>query len=282
VGFDLMVGTVRPMAEPAADAAERRYERELQFHDERFGNEGAVRSADRFYAVNDACERDYRGALGRTSGGARVLEYGCGTGSHAFALAAGGRIVTGIDLSPVAVAEAERQARSEAGPPDDRVGPGVLENPSFLEMNAEKLEFDDASFDLVCGSGILHHLDLVRALPEVRRVLRPGGRAVFVEPLGHNPLINLYRRFTPSIRTEDEHPLRVDDLARFGDHFGRVSVRSYAALALLAIPLRRFGSFGPVLAFLNRMDAALFRRVPYLARHGWTALIELEEPRGTD
>src|SRR3546814_4334755 len=52
------------------------------------------------------------------------------------------------------------------------------------------------------------------------RVLRPGGRAVFIEPLGLNPAIELYRRFTPSARTPDEHPLLRRDFRRFDAAFG--------------------------------------------------------------
>ena len=46
---------------------------------------------------------------------------------------------------------------------------------------------------------------------EIRRVLRPGGRGVFLEPLWHNPLLRLGRRLTPSARTPDEHPLTEQD-----------------------------------------------------------------------
>jgi hypothetical protein len=48
--------------------------------------------------------------------------------------------------------------------------------------------------------------DLSLACSEIARVLRPGGPAIFVEPLGHNPLINAYRKRTPALRTVDEHP----------------------------------------------------------------------------
>jgi SAM-dependent methyltransferase len=72
----------------------------------------------------------------------------------------------------------------------------------FLVMDAESLGFDEGSFDVVVGSGILHHLALRQS-----RVLRPDGCAVFVDPLGHNIFIRLYRKLTPSMRTADEHPL---------------------------------------------------------------------------
>ena len=57
--------------------------------------------------------------------------------------------------------------------------------------NAEHLPYADASFDAVYGSSVLHHLDLDRALAEVLRVLRPGGRCVFTEPNILNPQVAL-------------------------------------------------------------------------------------------
>jgi ubiquinone/menaquinone biosynthesis C-methylase UbiE len=81
---------------------------------------------------------------------------------------------------------------------------GVV-NAQFDVMNAEELEFEDAAFDVIFGSGIIHHLDVPRAYSELARVLAPGGSAVFVEPLGHNPLIRVFRNRTPELRTPDEH-----------------------------------------------------------------------------
>jgi len=57
--------------------------------------------------------------------------------------------------------------------------------------NAHVLPFADASFDVVYGCSILHHLDVGAALREVRRVLRPGGRLVFSEPNLVNPQVLL-------------------------------------------------------------------------------------------
>ena len=54
-------------------------------------------------------------------------------------------------------------------------------------------------------------MDLARARDEVRRVLKPGCRAVFAEPLGHNPVINYFRDLSPRTRTPDEVPLRFSD-----------------------------------------------------------------------
>src|SRR5438270_352918 len=83
-----------------------------------------------------------------------------------------------IAMAPVAMEIARQQAEREGLAID------------FAVMDAEHTTFPDASFDLIVGSGILHHLDLDRTYTEIARLLAPGGRAVFVEPLGHNALIN--------------------------------------------------------------------------------------------
>jgi SAM-dependent methyltransferase len=246
------------------DAAAR-YERERAFHDDRFSSE--ARPADAFYTVNAACNEHYDTLLAAIPAGSRVLEYGCGLGSAAFDLAARGVEVTAIDLSAVAVREAEAHA--------SRMG---LESVTFVQMNAEALAYSDGAFDVVCGSGILHHLDLDLALREVSRVLGPGGRAVFIEPLGHNPLVNLYRRFTPDQRTDDEHPLLAADLERFSRSFRTSRNRSFALLALLALPLRSSSHLDRVLRSLDRADRWLFRRVRWSRRFAWTVVLEGVDP----
>lgn len=136
-------------------------------------------------------------------GVARVLDYGCGRGERSLSVLAHGREVDGIDISPVYVAEADAAARA-AGYDAERF--------RFVVGDAHALPYDDASFDLVLGEGILHHLDLPTALAEVHRVLRPGGRALFLEPLLDNPLLKVFRRLTPKARTDDERPLSAADL----------------------------------------------------------------------
>ena len=91
--------------------------------------------------------------------------------------------------------------------------------PNFHLMDAHSLEFEDESFDFVYGCAILHHLDYVRALDEVCRVLKPGGRILFVEPLGINPVGKLVRAMTPFARTVDEKPLMFKELAELGKRF---------------------------------------------------------------
>jgi SAM-dependent methyltransferase len=86
-------------------------------------------------------------------------------------------------------------------------------------MDANNLEFEDNSFDMVFGDAILHHLDFVRALDEIKRVLRPNGRILFCEPLSVNPVGKVVRLLTPHARTKDERPLGLRELEEIQKRF---------------------------------------------------------------
>jgi ubiquinone/menaquinone biosynthesis C-methylase UbiE len=244
-----------------------RYDREQAFHDEAFAHDTRANAA-MAYSITDASERRYRERLERHGPGSAALEYGCGKGSHAFALAHGGARVTGIDLSPVAIELATERAAAE----------GLAGTTEFQVMNAEDLRFPDSSFDLVCGSAILHHLRLDRAYAEVARTLRPEGRAVFLEPLGHNWMINAYRRATPSLRTVDEHPLKLDDLRLAHVHFGDVRLEYFHLTALAALPFRAARTSRRLVSALDGADRRIFRHVPAARRYAWIVLMDLGQP----
>ena len=86
--------------------------------------------------------------------GASVLDYGCGAGARACALALRGARVCGIDISPVAIGMARDAVRRE----------GLAGNAAFAVMDAEALDLPARSFGLVCGTSILHHLDVAAEL----------------------------------------------------------------------------------------------------------------------
>jgi len=247
-----------------------RLERERAFHDARFEEGSRGRSADRFYAINAASDRFFREAIDSAPPDARLLDYGCGEGAYcALHAARNGHHVIAVDISPVAIERARESAQDA----------GVGERIDFRVMNAEQLALDEDSFDVVSGLGVIHHLDIDSSMREVARVLKPDGYAVFVEPMGHNPAINLFRRRMPDQRTADEHPLLEDDFGLMRQHFDELETTYFHLLGLLAIPLRGRSYLDRSVRALDAADRALFRRIKTARRYAWMVGLRLARPR---
>jgi ubiquinone/menaquinone biosynthesis C-methylase UbiE len=245
---------------------EAKQQREQEFHDRIFAD-GTRADASKYYSVLRNSRLFFESFINaRTSG--QVLEYGCGPGSYAFHLSKRGAAVTGIDISQTAITMATAQAEA-SGCRDIR----------FIKMDAERLEFQPRTFDLVCGIAILHHLDLDKAFRELARTMKQTGAAVFMEPLGHNPIINLYRRLTPQLRTVDEHPLTMGDINVAHRYFNRVEAQFFTLNSLFAVPLRNTSVFNGALNLLEQADKTLFKHVPPLRRYAWQVVLTLSEPR---
>jgi SAM-dependent methyltransferase len=111
--------------------------------------------------------------------GRRVLEVGCGMGTHAALLIKAGAEYTGIDLTEPAVQMTRRRLELSSLPGD------------VQKADAERLPFEDASFDTVWSWGVIHHsASFERCFSEITRVLRPGGRVVLM--VYHHPSLFYY------------------------------------------------------------------------------------------
>ncbi len=244
---------------------DKRLRREAEFHDRRYSDEHESREgARKFYSIFAECRAAYLDRILEDVEGKRVLEYGCGPGGFAARLAKAGASVAAIDISPEAIRRARKRIRKRL-------------DVELHEMNAEAMDFPNEAFDMVCGTGILHHLDLTRAFSELDRVLKPGGRAVFIEPLGHNPAINAYRRRTPDMRSADEHPLLMSDFDLARSTLSEVDLTFFNLLTLLAVPVRATKAFDPAVRFLGAGDRLLMRVAPFTKRYAWNVLIEMSK-----
>ena len=156
----------------------------------------------------------------------------------------------------------------------------------------------DNEFDLIYGNGVLHHVTLGLAMPELARVLKPGGKACFIEPLPYNPVINVYRKIAKEVRTVDEKPLTFADMDRFSTSFDEVSHKEFW-LTTLSVFLKFYlidrvnpnrerywkkiytdaakleSFFGP----LKRLDERLLALIPPLRRLCWNSVIVVAKPR---
>ena len=247
------------------DQAERLV-RERDYHNHRFADDSERESrVGRFYSAIEYGFELYRQRVSEASAGRWLLEYGCGNGNLAFDVAGRARQVVGIDISDVAIQQARHIAALRG-----------LQNVSFVVDNAESMQLADQYVDVVAGSGIVHHLDIEKSMREVRRVLRTGGTAIFAEPLGHNPLLNWFRRRTPELRTVDEHPLLQRDLRNMAGEFKSTQVTYFGLVApVLGLFTRETSPHSQFTRFIWWLDRKLCR-VPFLSRYAWYCVVELQ------
>jgi SAM-dependent methyltransferase len=198
--------------------------------------------------------------------GLRIVDFGCGSGANAIQLANRGAHVWGVDISEDLIRLAVRRMTVN----------GRAGGAQFIVGSAHDLPFPDASIDIVFGIAILHHLDLALVSREVSRVLRPGGRAIFQEPVRNSATIKFVRSLIP-YRAPDispfERPLTDQEIRAFAAPFSAVQVRPFSLPHVLA------GQVLPVVKNqvdrLYRSDRALLRAIPALSYYAGIRVIEV-------
>lgn len=183
--------------------------------------------------------------------GRQILDFGCGHGMASVVLARRGAGVTAFDLSAGYLSEAQRRARAN----------GV--HADFVQADGQRLPFAAAAFDGIWGNAVLHHLDLEQTGRELRRVLKPGGVAVFCEPWGGNPLLHWARAklsYTGKQRTPDETPLCRQDVQILKRHFPTLQIQGFQLLSMV----RRVMRFSPLIRGLDCCDKILLAACPPL------------------
>lgn len=197
--------------------------------------------------------------------GKDLLDFGCGMGEESIYLAKLGARVTGIDISEVGVETLKRRAAFH--------GLDV----TALEMRADPTSFADASFDRIHGLGILHHIGIEAGLEEVKRLLRPGGVAVFLEPLGNSPTVETAKtwimkhgRFLADfdLVTDHEHNLTWREVERAVRRFPKATLLPYHLLTRL----KRFFPYA-ALDLLHRVDFGALALAPALRHYAGGVVI---------
>jgi SAM-dependent methyltransferase len=130
--------------------------------------------------------------------------------------------------------------------------------------------YEAESFDLVFGQAALHHLahNPQGIAKEVARVLKPGGRFLFVfEPMGHNLLVAAIRAVRMAkYELGDESNLYLSQFQRMAEHFSFCEVQMFN---FLGYPMKAFSDrFGFLCKAVQAADSWLFRRFPKLLRYG--------------
>ena len=250
---------------------EERKREEAEFHDgDRSGHRDELPDSTpnrKFYQAASVVSEFVEEWIAKHSPGRVFLDYACGNGRYAILAAhSGARMAIGIDISVISVSNATESAGRA----------GVTSNSRFLQRDCEDTSLPDGSVDVCLCSGMLHHLDLGRAFPELHRILAPGGRILAVEALSYNPAIRWYRRRTPQLRTEWEsrHILSLREVRIAQRWFEVGFIRYFLMTAPLAVFLPAGAMRRAALGIGHALDAVL-TRTPLLNRLSWQFAFEL-------
>jgi ubiquinone/menaquinone biosynthesis C-methylase UbiE len=186
-----------------------------------------------------------------------VLDLGCGYHPTSMYLAdAGARTVLACDISSNAVAHILKLAEER----------GVRHRVKGVVCAAEQLPFADEYIDLIHGEAVLHHLSMPLAAKEVARVLRPGGKAAFKDPLGQNVLLEFARdHFKHSAKATDR-PLTFAQLREFARTFRFCTYRGFGLSAPIATLLGR-RTWRRVTRATDILDRLILRVFPRARRY---------------
>jgi len=144
----------------------------------------------------------------------KILEIGCGAGEASVYFAKKGADVIATDISGKMLQVVKKVAKYHKT--ELRV----------KKCYSDKMPFNDSVFDIVYAANLLHHVEIESTIREVFRVLKKGGVFVSWDPLAHNIIINIYRSKATSVRTKNEHPIKMKDLNIFRKYFPKIEVKT--------------------------------------------------------
>ena len=263
---------------------DEKYQIERDFHDlwAKTINPNSVRFLEAFESPT-AVENRFTLSLMGNIKNKKILDLGCGMGDATLYFATLGAKVWAIDISPGMIQLVKKLAYKHK----------FEKNIHTKVMVAENLKFKENSFDIVFGNGILHHAVSDLALKEVYRVLEKGGKAVFIEPLAHNILINIYRKLASKVRTPTEKPFKYPDLNKLTKinfknfyhrefHFFTLLIFIWYFLVKRVSPndqrywkkiVEEGTQVQSIFAALHRMDKILLRYFPFTRRYFWNTVL---------
>lgn len=193
-----------------------------------------------------------------------VLDYGCGSGEETIYFAKLGAKVHAIDISPTGVKIALERAKKH----------GLEHRVLAKVMDAMKMEFASETFDVIHGIGILHHLNIEEAIGEVHRVLKHGGKAIFLEPVNNSALMIKLKSIMPIKKmevTEFEKQLVITDIELIGKKFSECRYWNFFLFARFRKLIRN----QRIVDYLKRIDCFLFTYFKFFRQYGSGVVIEL-------
>jgi ubiquinone/menaquinone biosynthesis C-methylase UbiE len=249
------------------ESLEPRKKEEAEFHD--FSHDQTTELENKKFYKTTAKSNSYlQNWLKENVKGKILLDFACGNGVTSIEAAEyGAEFVIGLDISSGSISNAKKLAEQK----------GFNNKTRFFVGDCENTQLPENSIDVVLCAGMLHHLDLNFAFPELKRILKPGGKIIAVEALDYNPFIKAYRLLTPGMRTEWEkhHILSMKDV-RFASKFFKVNSVKFWHITSFAAAF--FGSKKWMLVILNGVDD-LLTKIPVIRLLSWQFIFELEKER---
>jgi ubiquinone/menaquinone biosynthesis C-methylase UbiE len=198
--------------------------------------------------------------------GKTVLDYGCGAGENSVLIASRGARVLGVDISPELVGLAEKRLAAH----------DLAQNAEFRVGSAHELPVEDESIDVVFGNAILHHLDLKLSSKEVFRVLKKGGRAIFLEPVRNSKFVWFIRNLIPYQQPDlspFERPLTDAELKEFALEFSEYKSRAFSLpfvnlVEVLGLPENLYHS-------AVKIDGHVLKKAKFLNYYASVRVIEI-------
>jgi len=256
---------------------EKRKHDEIELHNKlRDTSKDKVKTTEpenkKYYCVTNTSSKYIKKLLKDKVKNRVFLDYACGNGLSAIDCALEGALLSvGIDISDVSIINALNSV--------SMLPPAVSKNLFFFQGDCENTMLPSASIEIVLCSGMLHHLNLEKAYKELARILIPGGLLVGIEALGHNPIFQLYREFTPHLRTQWEsgHIMKIKDIEK-AEKFGfRISeLKFWHFFDLMAVPLRKTKLFKPAQMLGAAADRILFR-LSFFQKLAWQVSFVLKK-----
>ena len=224
------------------------------------GSRGGLNPFDlaSYVFLKDICKEKIKGK--------KILDYGCGMGLNLEWLSLLARDVVGIDLSKKSLEIARKIVTDKK-----------LSNVELVLMDCEKLDFLDNSFDVIFDGGTFSSLDIERALPELKRVLRPDGVIVGIETFGHNPFTNFKRRINKLTKKRTEwaegHIIKNKDIKKIKEYFKNVNIYYFHLISWVAFPFLRFPGGFFMLKLLEKIDCFLIFIFPFLKKYSFKIVL---------
>jgi len=182
--------------------------------------------------------------------GTTVVDLGCGEGLNTVILASLGARVLSVDISDKSLELTGKRAHAN----------GVRENVTLVHSDAATIPVHDGTADRVLCAAILHHVDCVATAKQIRRILKPGGTAVFLEPIEGPKWLSSLKSFVPRQAdvTDDEQPLTMQQVRDVSAAIG-IEGRSRPFLVVTRLLQRLHVRSFDVIKTMHQLDAALLR-----------------------